>query len=108
MITWKRLVRTLSSERFIAIRNGQDVAAVDLHYLGSGQVTGTVVLFSSAGWTQNDVEVVLRSLDDAMLPDVDLDHGSLSYTVVHGEVWGQFEAAPEPAPGTPAPAPQPA
>jgi hypothetical protein len=91
-ITWKRLVRTLSSERFIAVRDGQDVAAVDVHYLGNGHVTGTVFLFSAAGWREADVEPLLRSLDDTMLPDVDVDEGSLSYTVVHGDVWGQFEA----------------
>jgi hypothetical protein len=34
----------------------------------------------------------IARLDDTMQPDVDLDAGSLSYTVVHGEVWGQFEA----------------
>jgi hypothetical protein len=92
MIAWKRLLRTLSSERFIATREGADVAAVDVHYLGTGHVTGTVFLFASAGWKESDVEGLLRSLDDTMLPDVDLDAGSLSYTVVHGEVWGQFEA----------------
>ena len=95
MITWKRVLRTLSSERFIAVRDGADVAAVDLHYLGTGHVNGTVFLFSAAGWRESDVEAVLRSLDDAMLPDVDLDAGSLSYTVVHGDVWGQFEATAE-------------
>jgi hypothetical protein len=26
------------------------------------------------------------------LPDVDLDHGNLIYTVVHGEVLGNYEA----------------
>ncbi len=95
MITWKRVVRTLSSERFIAVRGGADVAAVDVHYLGTGHVTGTVFLFASAGWKESDVEGLLRSLDDAMLPDADLDAGSLSYTVVHGDVWGLFEARGE-------------
>jgi hypothetical protein len=95
MIAWKRLLRTLSSERFIATRDGADIAAVDLHYLGNGHVTGTVFLFASAHWKEADVEGLLSGLDDAMLPDVDLSSGSLSYTVVHGEVWGQFEAMGE-------------
>jgi len=30
------------------------------------------------------------------LPDVDLDHGNLNYTVVIGEVLGNFEAAKKP------------
>jgi hypothetical protein len=95
MIAWKRLLRTLSSERFIATRDGTDIAAVDLHYLGTGLGTGTVFLFATAGWKESEVEGLLRSLDEAMLPDVNLDAGSLSYTVVHGEVWGQFEATTE-------------
>jgi hypothetical protein len=28
----------------------------------------------------------------SLLPDVDLDHGNLTYTVVLGEVLGNFEA----------------
>jgi hypothetical protein len=94
-MTWKRLLRTPSSERFIAVRDGVDVAAVDLHYLATGHVAGTVFLFSAAGWREQEVAEVLRSLDETMLPDVDLDSGSLTYTVVHGEVWGNFEAQPE-------------
>jgi len=36
MISWKRTLRTASSERFLAQREGKDVAAVDLHCLASG------------------------------------------------------------------------
>ena len=32
-LSWKRTLRTASSERFFAQRGGDDVAAVDLHYL---------------------------------------------------------------------------
>ncbi len=96
MIAWKRLLRTLTSERFLATRGGNDIAAVDLHYLSSGHVTGTVFLFQSAGWKETQVSEVLTSLDESMLPDVDLDSGSLTYTVVHGEVWGNFEASQSP------------
>ena len=42
-LTWKRTLRTASSERFLAQRDGKDVAAVDLHYLASGTVAGTVI-----------------------------------------------------------------
>lgn len=44
MMIWKRTLRTSSSERFLATRDGKDVAAVDLHYLANGTVSGTVVL----------------------------------------------------------------
>ena len=36
MICWKRTLRTASSERFLAQREGKDVAAFDLHCLASG------------------------------------------------------------------------
>jgi hypothetical protein len=96
VIIWKRLLRTLTSERFIASRGKDDVAAVDLHYLASGHVSGTVFLFKAAGWQEADVADVLRSLDETMLPEVDLASGSLTYTVVHGDVWGNFEASAQP------------
>ncbi len=44
MLSWKRTLRTASSERFLVKREGKDVAAVDLHYLASGTVGGTVIL----------------------------------------------------------------
>jgi hypothetical protein len=36
--------------------------------------------------------VKLSALDDEFLPDVDLEHGNLTYTVVLGEVLGNWEA----------------
>lgn len=89
---WKRTLRTASSERFLALRDGQDVAAVDLHHLGNGTVAGTVVLLESVGWKEADVPALLQSLDEDFLPDVDLAHGTLNYTVVIGRVLGNYEA----------------
>lgn len=94
-ITWKRTLRTPSSERFLAQREGKDVAAVDIHYLANGHAAGTVVLLREAGWKEEDVSGMLSSLDDQFLPDVDLTLGTLTYTVVIGEVMGNFEATAE-------------
>ena len=91
-LTWKRTLRTTSSERFLALREGRDVAAVDLHYLSNGTVAGTVILLKDAGWKEADVPALLGSLDEDFLPDVDLDHGNLNYTAVIGEVLGNYEA----------------
>lgn len=91
-LTWKRTLRTASSERFLAQREGRDVAAVDLHYLANGTVAGTVILLKYAGWKESDVPALLGSLDEDFLPDVDLDHGNLNYTVVLGDVLGIYEA----------------
>lgn len=91
-LTWKRSLRTGSSERFLALRGGRDAAAVDLHYLSNGTVAGTVILLEDAGWKEDDVPALLRSLDEDFLPDVDLRQGNLTYTVVIGRVVGNFEA----------------
>ena len=96
-ITWKRTLRTLSSERFLAQRNDKDVAAVDIHYLTNGHASGTVILLREAGWKDEDVSGLLSSLDDHFLPDVDLSQGTLTYTVVIGELMGSFEATTESA-----------
>ncbi|NBQ67627.1 MAG: hypothetical protein EBU46_01870 [Nitrosomonadaceae bacterium] len=92
MIVWKRTLRTSSSERLLATRDGKDVAAVDLHYLANGTVSGTVILLKEAGWNDSDIPRLLQSLDEDFLPDVDLSSGTLTYTVVVGELLGNFEA----------------
>ncbi|MDA1276709.1 MAG: hypothetical protein O2960_22045 [Verrucomicrobia bacterium] len=92
MVIWKRTLRTSSSERFLATRDGKDVAAVDLHYLANGTVAGTVILLKDAGWKEDEIPNLLQSLDEDFLPDVDLEAGNLSYTVVLGEVLGNWEA----------------
>ena len=89
---WKRTIQTGSSERFLATREGRDIAAVDLHYLPDGDVSGTVTLFKEAGWSEQEIPALLRSIDEELLPDVDLKSGNLTFTVVMGEVLGNWEA----------------
>ena len=91
-ISWKRTLRTPSSERFLAVREGQDVAAVDLHYLANGTIAGTVIILKASGLGASNIESLLASLDEEFLPDVDLASGTLCYTVVLGEVLGNWEA----------------
>ena len=104
MLRWKRTLRTSSSERFVAVRDGvggepREVALADLHYLKDGTVSGTIVLDRSAGWTEEQVPDLLASLDEDMLPNVDQALGNLHYTVIMGETLGSYELAPEPPPG---------
>lgn len=94
MITWKRTLRTPSSERFLAFRDGVEAAAVDLHYLSNGTASGTLILLKSANWKETDVQLLLSSLDEDFLPDVDISQGTLTYTVVTGELLGNYEATP--------------
>ncbi|TAE77084.1 MAG: hypothetical protein EAZ65_00730 [Verrucomicrobia bacterium] len=92
-LSWKRTLRTASSERFLALRDGTEVAAIDLHYLANGSVAGTVILLKSSGLRESDLQELLSAFDDEFLPDVDLDHGDLVYSVVIGEWLGNFEAS---------------
>ncbi|MBM3347764.1 MAG: hypothetical protein FJY55_14895 [Betaproteobacteria bacterium] len=80
----------------MATRDNKDVAAVDLHYLANGTVSGTVILLKEAGWQSADIPKLLQSLDEDFLPDVDLSSGTLTFTVVMGELLGNFEATVEP------------
>ena len=91
-ITWKRTLRTPSSERFLAVKDGKDAAAVDLHYLANGTVSGTVIVLRSAGIAEADVPKLLASLDEDFLPDVDLQRGTLTFTVVSADVLANYEA----------------
>lgn len=98
MITWKRTLRTLSSERFVAHKDGREAAMVDLHFLGMGHntpVSGTVVLLESSGWTEEDVPDLLSSLDEEFLPEVDAAEGTLTYTVIMGRLIASYEAMAE-------------
>ena len=95
-LIWKRTLRTPSSERFLAHRDGKDIAAIDLHYLANGTVAGTVILLKDAGLKEDDIQLLLSSFDVDFLPEVDLAHHTLSYTVVVGDLIGNFEAHNEP------------
>jgi hypothetical protein len=100
MIQWKRALRSPSSERFLAQREGKDAAAVDLHYLQDGTVAGTVVILEGNGLDESNITELLHSLDDEFLPGVDLGSGSLTFTVVIGKVLGNYEATEERPEGT--------
>lgn len=96
MVEWKRVLRSSSSERFLAMRNGHDAAAVDLHYLADGTVAGTVILLVDGGLTEHNAPALLESLDHDFLPGVDQGSGSLMFTVVMGRLVGNFEDSMKP------------
>lgn len=96
MITWKRTLRTPSSERFLAVQAGKEVAAIDLHHLPNGTVAGTVIVLRGQGLAESDIPGLLAAFDEDLLPDVDLKSGSLVYTVIMGDLVGTFEASSEP------------
>jgi hypothetical protein len=47
-LTWKPTLRTPSSERFLAERGGNNVAAVDLHYLTNGTIASKVIILKDS------------------------------------------------------------
>ncbi len=86
-----RLLRTVSSERFVLqTPQGDDAVAVDLHYARDGRVAGTVFVFDGGGITDEMIPDVLQYLDEVLLPDASLDEQNLSFTVVRGKVIGDF------------------
>ena len=55
-LNFKRTLRTASSERFLAQRGGDDVAAVDLHYLANGTIAGTVIILKGSGLDESNIQ----------------------------------------------------
>lgn len=96
MILWKRTLRTPTSERFLAVRDGREIAAIDLHHLPNGTVAGTVTVLRGQGLAESEIPAMLSAFDEDFLPDVDLRSGTLVYTVVLGDLLGVFEASPPP------------
>lgn len=94
-----RALRTNSSERFL-LQNaaGADFAALDLHYLPDGKISGTLILFENAGVSESQIPTLLKEIDEDLLPDASIEEGNLSFTVVTGRVIGHFE--PEATSGT--------
>lgn len=87
-----RTLRTHSSERFlIHSENGNDAAGLDVHYLDDGSVVGTLIILDDAVLANSNTEALLKSIDEILLPMASLDDKNLSFTVLKGEVIGQFE-----------------
>jgi len=88
-----RTFRTMTSERFLVQKKeGQDSAAIDLHYLADGHVAGTVFLFEHAGIEDAEVPEFLHHIDEVLLPWVSLEDRTLTFTVVRGHVVGDFQS----------------
>lgn len=86
-----RVFRTTTSERFLLQQaEGVDAAALDLHYLANGAVTGTLIIYDDAGIQDDGVPAILKSIDERLLPEVSLEEHNLSFTVVIGRVVGRF------------------
>jgi hypothetical protein len=90
-VRWIRSLRTQTSERFLALVDGEDAAAIDLHFLPTGTVAGTVILLDSLTWSEDDIAALLKSFDEDFLPDVNHAQGTLNFTVVRGQALANYE-----------------
>ena len=86
-----RTLRTLTSERFLLRAPTRDSAVLDVHYLADGSVTGTLLLLEDSLVEPSAVENLIEFIDQNLFPNVSLDARTLSFTVVRGDVVGQFE-----------------
>jgi hypothetical protein len=86
-----RVLRTASSERFMVRRDEAAIAALELHYLASGKVDGTLIVFEEAKVNAEQIPEMLQEIDRRLLPDVSVAEGNLLFTVVVGKVHGSFE-----------------
>lgn len=94
-LAFVRTLRTPSSERFLLQHDGNDFAALDIHYLSDNRVNATLVLFEGSGVGDDQVPELLAQIDDRLLPEVSVRDNSLLFTVVVGRVLGAFSAAEE-------------
>ena len=86
-----RAFRTPSSERFIVqIKEGEDAAVLELHYLPHGKVAGTVIIFEQSHIFEASVPDLLQTIDEVLLPDVSIANDQVSFTVVRGHIVGSF------------------
>ncbi|MCA9067622.1 MAG: hypothetical protein KDA84_01780 [Planctomycetaceae bacterium] len=90
-IGFVRTIRSTSSERFLLQSDlGEEIAALDLHFLDNGSVFGTLILFDDKLSRSEIVEEILSQVDEVLLPMASLNEESLTFTVVAGKVIGDF------------------
>ena len=90
-INFTRLLRTSSSERYLLHIDGVgDDAALDLHYLSDNSVAGTLIILDEQYASEKVVAEIVEEIDKVLLPNVSLEEGNLSFTVVQGAVLGSF------------------
>lgn len=94
-IRFVRVLRTTSSERFVLQRDGDDFAAVDLHFLADGKVAATLVILTTDGLAEGEITSLIDDIDETLLPDHDYETGNLVITVVRGRVAGTFASESE-------------
>ena len=92
-INFTRVLRTASSERYLLHIDGVgDDAALELHYLSDNSVAGTLIVLDDQYTEEKTIAEIVEEIDKVLLPNVSLEDGNLSFTVVQGTVIGSFTA----------------
>jgi len=92
-IVFVRTLRTSSSERFLVQdieKPDVDIAAIDVHHLDNQVVTATVIVLVNEYSNDRFLNSLIETVDTRLLPMACLNDGDLSFTVVKGQVVGQF------------------
>ena len=90
-VEYVRILRTHESERYLLRVAGQEAGALDLHFLASGSVAGTIVLLEEGAISDDDVPTLLTQIDEQLLPDATFKEHNIFFTVVRGRVLGSFQ-----------------
>lgn len=91
-LIFNRLLRTPNSERLALRKDNADFAFLELHYLPNGTVQATLIVLEESWVKESDVPELLAEIDEALLPEVQLNERNLTFTVVFGRVLGAFTA----------------
>ncbi|MBI3818501.1 MAG: hypothetical protein HY286_07415 [Planctomycetes bacterium] len=91
-IQLKRVFRTQSSERYLLMRGGAELAALDCHFLDGGHVQATLIFTDNAEHPHAEIEQILTWLDDNLFPEASRDAANLNFIVVSGRVIGHFSS----------------
>lgn len=95
-VRFTRAIRTSSSERYLVHIDGEgDDAVLELHYLDNGTVAGTLIVLDKKYASKEASAEILQEADRLLLPTASLDEGNLIFTVVKGQIVGEFKAAGE-------------
>lgn len=91
-VTLLRILRTLSSERYVVRTGDEDSGSLDLHYLSDGTVQATFAVFEGSAIKEEEIGDYISHFDEILLPEVSLQDKRLLFTVIIGRTLGAYDA----------------
>ncbi len=93
-IEFVRVLRTVSSERFLLRRDNADLAGLDLHFLADGEVDGLLLILAVNVLPEDKIPELLADIDRRLLGEAAAKPGRIHITVAYGRLAGNFEPGP--------------